>query len=78
MSQAERNGENKTSQGGDRDLIEAAIRKAVRRAVWEHKMLGNPVCTWRDGKVVWIQPEDIEVEKPEDNGMLPKKPLDAK
>ena len=47
-------------------LIEQAIDKAVRRALWQHKQLGNPICTWRDGKVVWITPEDIPVEKPPD------------
>jgi hypothetical protein len=47
-------------------LIEQAIQKAVRRALWQHKQLGNPICAWRNGKVVWIAPEDIPVEKPPD------------
>jgi len=50
-----------------RQLIdEGAILKALevgsKKAVRIHKLLGNPVATWRDGKVVWIQPEDIHVE----------------
>jgi hypothetical protein len=43
------------------------MQRAVRRAVWEHKQLGYPICTWRDGRVVWIPPEEIDVEKPQDD-----------
>jgi hypothetical protein len=38
---------------------EAALRKAARDAVLDHARAGNPVCTWRDGKVVWLQPEEV-------------------
>jgi len=41
--------------------IDEALRSAVLHALWRHKRLGNPVAEWRDGKVVWIQPEDINV-----------------
>jgi len=51
---------------GDGKQIDAALRKAVRKALWQHKQLGNPICTWRDGKVVWIPPEEIPVDRPED------------
>lgn len=40
--------------------IDEAIVEAVRKARQEHKRAGNPVAEWRDGKVVWIAPEDIE------------------
>ncbi|MBP0028642.1 hypothetical protein [Roseofilum sp. Guam] len=43
-------------------LIDQAIKKAVNRAVWEHKQLGNPVAAWKDGKVVWIAPEDLDID----------------
>jgi len=43
-------------------LIDKAIKKAINRAVWEHKQLGNPVAAWKDGKVVWIAPEDLDIE----------------
>ena len=36
-----------------------AMQQAVREAIWQHKLAGNPVAVWRDGQVVWIQPEDI-------------------
>jgi hypothetical protein len=43
--------------------IDKALALAVRDALWRHKQLGNPVAIWRDGRVVWIPPEEIPVEK---------------
>jgi hypothetical protein len=43
------------------DLPGRAMRKAVREAVLRHKLLGQPIAVSRDGKVVWIPPEEIEV-----------------
>ncbi len=44
-----------------------AVDKAVRSAVWHallnHKRAGNPIASWRDGKVVLIPAEDIPVEE---------------
>jgi hypothetical protein len=51
----------------DHKRIEDAIRRATQRVVWEHKQLGYPICAWRDGRVVWIPPEEIDVEKPRDD-----------
>ncbi len=42
--------------------IDEALAKAVRDAVRMHKLLGNPVAEWRDGKVVWVQPEDVQLD----------------
>lgn len=44
--------------------IDDAINQGIRDALLDHKRAGNPVCIWRDGKVVWIAPEDIPVEDP--------------
>jgi hypothetical protein len=55
----------------DHRRIEAAMRRAVQRAVWEHKMLGYPIYAMKDGKMQWIPPEEIDVEKPEDDGARP-------
>lgn len=41
---------------------DAAVERAVRKALLVYKKLGNPVATWRDGMVVWIPPEEIEVD----------------
>jgi hypothetical protein len=43
-------------------LIEEALARAVRAALLRHKQAGNPVCEWRDGRVVWIAPEDIPIK----------------
>ena len=37
------------------------MRKAIREAVLRHKLLGQPIVVSRDGKVIWIPPEEIEV-----------------
>jgi len=42
--------------------IDQALRDAARDARRLHKALGNPMATWKDGQVVWIQPEDIEID----------------
>lgn len=44
--------------------IEQALARAVREALVRHKIAGNPVAIWRDGKVVWIEPRDIPGEAP--------------
>lgn len=38
-----------------------ALREAIVEALISHKMAGNPVAIWRDGRVDWIPPEDIPV-----------------
>ena len=42
-------------------LIDQALVESVKQALLVHKRAGNPVAEWRDGKVVFIQPEDITV-----------------
>ena len=46
----------------DGQSIDDALKDAARDARRIHKALGNPMATWRDGQVVWIQPEDIHVD----------------
>ncbi len=41
--------------------IDQALEKAAAQALRMHKLMGNPVAEWRDGKVVWVQPEDIQI-----------------
>jgi hypothetical protein len=45
----------------DSELILRAVSRGVREALIRHKQAGNPIAAWRDGEVVWIQPEDIEI-----------------
>lgn len=42
--------------------IDDAIAEGVREARRIHKLLGNPIAEWRDGRVVIVQPEDIELD----------------
>lgn len=48
----------------DPERIRMAIQAGINAALLRHKQAGNPVCEWRDGKVVWIQPEDIKINNP--------------
>lgn len=41
--------------------IEEILQRAVNHALLMHKRLGNPIATWKDGKVVIIPPEEIVV-----------------
>jgi hypothetical protein len=41
--------------------VDRALRKAVREALLRHKLLGQSVVVWRDGKVVRVPPEEIVV-----------------
>lgn len=43
----------------DDSKIEMAVRRAVREAIASHKRAGNPIAVWREGKVVWLSPEEI-------------------
>ena len=40
---------------------EMALKEAVAEAIAEHKRQGNPLAVWRNGKAVWISPEEIVV-----------------
>ena len=37
------------------------LQLAVNHALLMHKRLGNPIATWKDGKVVIVPPEEIVV-----------------
>ena len=57
----------------DNQLIQSALDKSIRETVRLHKLLGRPIVVWRDGKVVWVPPEEIELsdESPAKNGTAP-------
>ncbi len=44
---------------------EEALRKAVAEAIAEHRRNGIPIAIWRDGKVVRIPADQIEVREPQ-------------
>ncbi len=43
---------------------EDALKKAVARAIADHKRTGDPIVVWRDGEVVKIPADQIEVREP--------------
>jgi hypothetical protein len=42
---------------------EKALRKAVADAIADHKRSGNSIVIWRDGKVVKIPADQIEIRE---------------
>jgi len=40
--------------------IDEAVKQAVQKAVLQHKLAGNPIVGMKDGKMVWLKPEDIQ------------------
>jgi len=40
---------------------QAAMLRATRKAISEAKLRGELVPQWRDGKVVWVLPEEVEL-----------------
>jgi hypothetical protein len=63
----------------DGGAIDQALREAARDARRFHKAMGNPMATLVDGKVTWVQPEDIRVDDdarcdpPADNRAAPQR-----
>jgi hypothetical protein len=45
----------------DPDDIMAAINRAVRAALLRHKERGESIVVWRDGKIVTLGPDEIDV-----------------
>ena len=42
------------------DKAEAALKKAIREVVKDHKKTGRPLALWRNGKTVLISPKLIK------------------
>lgn len=40
--------------------IDEAVKQAVQKAVLKHKLAGNPIVGMKDGKMVWLKPEEIQ------------------
>lgn len=45
----------------DSAKVTMIIQEGIKSALLKHKQVGNPICEWRDNKVVWISPENIPV-----------------
>jgi hypothetical protein len=35
------------------------LQAGIKDALLKHKQAGNPICEWKNGKVVWVPPEEI-------------------
>ena len=46
----------------ERVLVDAAMRRAMREAIRQHRLAGVPMVVWRDGKVVHLPAEQLERE----------------
>jgi len=42
-------------------IITRALQAGVREALKRHKQAGNPIVGMKDGQMVWLKPEDIQV-----------------
>ncbi len=57
----------------DYAAVSAAMDLAIRDALLEHARMGRSVCEGRDGKVVWVPPEEIFARYGlDENGKPPK------
>jgi len=54
----------------NRDLAgtQAAMVRATRKALQEAKLRGQNVPQWRDGKVIWVQPDEIDLTATHNDG----------
>jgi hypothetical protein len=43
----------------NRRVVDEALKRGVRRAMLRHKNEGSSVVVERDGKIVWLKPEDL-------------------
>lgn len=43
--------------------LEQGLKKAVADAIKRHKLLGQSIAVWRDGKVIVIPPNKIQLHE---------------
>jgi hypothetical protein len=53
----------------------AAARQAVACELRMHKLLGNSVAVWQDGRVVIVPPEEIVIDEPSPPNLDPPRLL---
>ena len=44
-------------------LAEEALKEAVAEVIAEHKFTGHPLAVWKNGQVVHLPPDQIEVRE---------------
>ena len=43
----------------NRRVVDQALDRGIRKAIFRHKKDGLPVVVERDGKIEWVKPEDL-------------------
>ena len=56
----------------DGSAIDRAITAARRRVIRRHRQLGIPLVIWRDGQVVEVPPESVELPAEDDATSAPQ------
>ena len=51
----------------DSALIKQALQAATREAIKQHRQAGLLMPVWRNGRTVFIAPEELEAALPEDD-----------
>ncbi len=46
----------------DPERVMKALQAGINAALLRHKKLGHPICVSRNGKIIWIPPEEIDVD----------------
>jgi len=44
---------------------EEAMKKAVEKAIKDHRRTGDPIVIWKEGKVIRVPADQLEVREPE-------------
>ena len=44
---------------------EEAMKRAVEKAIADHRRTGDPIVIWKEGKVIRVQADQLEVREPE-------------
>lgn len=39
--------------------VTQVLPAGIRLALQQHKQAGNPICSWQNGEIVWIEPDKI-------------------
>jgi len=53
---------------------EEALKKAVSQVIADHKRTGEPLVVWREGKVVKVPADQLELREPQAEYSKEKKP----
>jgi hypothetical protein len=49
-------------------VLERAAQRAVREALRRHKLLGESIVVWENGRIVEIPPEEIVITEDDEEG----------